>query len=402
MTKLISIVLTVHLVIAGAADPARVAPAQDKPASWSAWLSGEASGFSGVALVGSGDAIVGEIASGLADTATNRRITRETRFNLGSINKTFTAIAIAQLIEQGKLGLDDRLGKHLPDYPDPSAANAITIRHLLTHRSGVAQFMRADFGEATVAAMADLVARGPMAFEPGTKQMYSNGGYVLLGRVVEVVSRARYDDYIREHIYRPAGMTSSGSIGPNVRETAIALGNGQTAPRPGNPAGGGYSTATDLFRFARALQTGRLLGPKMTRYVTDGTFAEEPKWGFALREQTAGTRRFIGNGGGAPGVNAEFRFEPAGSSTVVVLSNSSPPAATNLLTAILNRVANVSAPPSDLRREVEARRVSESRETVRPAPRSTEADSERPRTAGPARPRPPARDRSRPNRWPQP
>jgi hypothetical protein len=125
-----------------------------------------------------------------------------------------------------------------------------------------------------------------------------------------------------------------------------------------------------LFRFARALRGGRLLGPDMTRYVLDGTFAEEPKWGFSLREQIVATHRFIGNGGGAPGVNAEFRFEPAGSFTVVVLSNSSPPSATNLLAAILNRLAGrteatgtaspppstttqVKIPPTALRAEIE-------------------------------------------------
>src|SRR5262245_7657982 len=83
----------------------------------------------------------------------------------------------------------------------------------------------------------------------------------------------------------------------------------------------------------------------MTQYVLNGTFDEDPKWGFSLREQMAGTHRFIGNGGGAPGVNAEFRFEPAGAYTVVVLSNSSPPSATNLLTTILNRLGGSATSP---------------------------------------------------------
>jgi hypothetical protein len=82
----------------------------------------------------------------------------------------------------------------------------------------------------------------------------------------------------------------------------------------------------------------------MTEFVLRGTFAENPPWGFSLREQPVGSRTFIGNGGGAPGVNAEFRFEPAGSYTVVVLSNASPPAATNLLTSILDRLAGLPAP----------------------------------------------------------
>jgi CubicO group peptidase (beta-lactamase class C family) len=152
-------------------------------------------------------------------------------------------------------------------------------------------------------------------------------------------------------------MTASGFFRPGDREENLALpvtsagpgergmgrgagpAMGRTGPRTGNPAGGGYSTAADLFRFARALRTGRLLDQRLTEYVLNGTFAEQPRWGFSLREQTVGSRRFIGNGGGAPGVNAEFRLEPSGSHTVVVLANSSPPAATDLLTAALNRLA---------------------------------------------------------------
>jgi CubicO group peptidase (beta-lactamase class C family) len=140
-------------------------------------------------------------------------------------------------------------------------------------------------------------------------------------------------------------MTASGFLRPGESlDAAIARPATGAAPSTGNPAGGGYSTASDLFNFSRALRTGRLLDARMTEFVLRGTFAETPPWGFSLREQTVGGRHFIGNGGGAPGVNAEFRFEPAGAYTVVVLSNSSPPAATNLLTSILQRLADVAAP----------------------------------------------------------
>jgi CubicO group peptidase (beta-lactamase class C family) len=232
----------------------------------------------------------------------------------------------------------------------------------------VAQFMRADFGDVGVAEMTRIVAAEPLAFEPGTRQMYSNGGYVVLGRVIEVLSGRPYDGHIAEHVYRPAGMTASGFVQSADRSDAIALPASQAFSHSGNPAGGGYSTAEDLFRFAEALRSGRLLGPTMTRYVLDGTFAEGPRWGFSLREQIVGAHRFIGNGGGAPGVNAEFRFEPAGAHIVVVRSNSSPPSATNLLGAILNRIAGVASgaavrsatgaqvevSPTALRAEVEA------------------------------------------------
>jgi len=332
-------------------------------AEWRTWLDGQAAGFSGVVLIGRQDEIEAEAAYGFADAAQTRRNTPETRFNLGSINKTFTAIGIAQLIQQGRLSLDDTLSKFLADYPNQAAAGRITIRHLLTHRSGVAQFVRADFGDVSVAAMAQVVGAEPQAFEPGGRQEYSNGGYVLLGRVIEVVSGKPYSTYVSDHIYRAAGMTASGFFRAGEREDNIAVpvmmsagasgrntradAGPRTAPmrpRTGNPAGGGYSTAADLFRFARALRGGRLLDQRMTEYVVAGTFAEQPPWGFALREQRVGSHRFIGNGGGARGVNAEFRFEPSGDYTVVVLANASPPAATNLLKAILNRIAGVSSP----------------------------------------------------------
>jgi CubicO group peptidase (beta-lactamase class C family) len=359
--------------------------AQNRPADWKGWLSGEVAGFSGVALIGRDDTIEAEMAFGLSGAAGAWPNTTGTRFNIGSINKTFTAIGIAQLIEQGRLGLDDTLINHLPDYPNKDAAGRISIRQLLTHRGGVAPFMRADFGDVSVAAMTKVVGKEPLAFEPGSRQLYSNGGYVVLGRVIEIVSGKTYSAYVNDHIYRPTGMVASGFYRDKERADNIALpvasaggggaatpgmGSPSAGPRTGNPAGGGYSTAADLFRFARALRTGRLLGPKMTQYVLDSTFAEDPTWGFALRELIAGPHRFVGNGGGAPGVNAEFRFEPAGAYTVVVLSNSSPPSATNLLTAIVNRIAGIApaaapaaqtmpagarqAPSTGLRGEVEA------------------------------------------------
>jgi len=339
-----------------------VRPPASQATGWGQWLDGQADGFSGVALIARGETIEAEAAYGFADPAGGRRNARNTRFNLGSINKTFTAVAIAQLIQQGRLSLDDTLAKYLPDYPNQAAAARITIRDLLTHRSGVAQFMRADFGDVSVAAMVKTVGAEPQAFEPGARQEYSNGGYVVLGRVIEVVSGTTYSAYVSDHIYRPAGMTNSGFVRQGDRDDTLALpvasaagrGRGRgpgpamtpAGPRTGNPAGGGYSTAGDLFRFARALRTGGLLDQRMTEYVFNGTFAEQPGWGFSLREQTIGSHRFIGNGGGAPGINAEFRFEPSGASTVVVLANSSPPVATDLLTAILNRIAGVSAAPA--------------------------------------------------------
>lgn len=327
---------------------------------WKTWLDSRAADFSGVALIGRGDTIQAVNAYGVADRGTGRKNTADTRFNLGSINKTFTAISIAQLVQQGRLSLDDVLAKHLADYPNREAAARITIRDLVTHRSGVAQFMRTGFGDASVAEMTRIVGLEPQAFDPGARQEYSNGGYVVLGRVIEVVSGKSYSTYVSEHIYGPAGMANTGFVNRAEGDATVARGYfaadaqgrpmmgarggvmASNPPVPGNPAGGGYSTAADLFKFARALKGGRLLDREMTDYVLNGTFsgAAGPKFGFALREQVIGARRFIGNGGGAPGVNAEFRFEPAGDYTVVVLANVSPPAATRLLTETLTRLGS--------------------------------------------------------------
>jgi D-alanyl-D-alanine carboxypeptidase len=167
-----------------------------------AWLDSRAAGFSGAVLIARGDAIEVQAAYGTA--AAGNPNTMDTRFNVGSINKTFTAVAIAQLIQQGRLSLDDPLARYLSDYPNRDAAAKITIRDLITHRSGVAQFMRAEFGNATVEQMARAVGSEPQVFEPRARQAYSNGGYIVLGRVIEVVSKQPYAAYMADHVYRPA------------------------------------------------------------------------------------------------------------------------------------------------------------------------------------------------------
>ena len=322
------------------------------------WLDGRAAGYSGSVLIARGDQLLVERAYGDGDRRSNRKNTTAMRFNLGSINKTFTAVAIAQMIDAGTLSLDDTLAKVLPEYPNHDAAAKITLRDIIAHRSGIAQFMRAEFGDVTVAEMVRRVAAEPQAFTPGTQQQYSNGGYIVLGRILEVASGEPYETYIREQIYKPAGMTSAGFLTDSDSVTA-ALGcygvdaNGQPmrGPNPvgyaanrvtrGNPAGGGYAAASDLFKFSRALKSGRLLSARMTDFVLNGSFAGDAatRFGFALREQPVGAKRFIGNGGGAPGVNAEFRFEPGGDYTIVALSNVSPPSATQMLSDILAKLA---------------------------------------------------------------
>jgi CubicO group peptidase (beta-lactamase class C family) len=281
--------------------------------------------FSGVVLVAKDDKTIFSKAFGLANREDKTPNITDTKFNLGSINKIFTRIAIGQLVRQGKISFDDRLGKYLPDFPNKEAAEKVTIRHLVTMKSGIGDF----FGEKFMAMPKDklrknsdyipLFADKPLAFEPGTKEQYSNGGYVLLGAIVEKVTGKSYYDYVRENIFKPAGMTSTDSFetdklpantanGYTRRNLNDALENNVSLqPFRGSSAGGGYSNAADLLRFSLALKSGKLAIPD-----DDGNPRKDAGLGIA---------------GGSPGVNALLLVNPQTGYTIIVLSNYDPPSA---------------------------------------------------------------------------
>ena len=172
-----------------------------------------------------------------------------------------------------------------------------------------------------------------LEFEPGTQRRYSNAGYIVLGLIIEKISGEDYYDYVRKHIFLPAGMTSTGSYMMDGVTPKLATGyehpessaaawesNIYTAPARGSSAGGGYSTLHDLFRFLRALRTGKLLSAKYSAWMLSG---DSPKDNPKLPLTTGS----IGIAGGAPGINAAIEFSAAGGNTVIVLANYSPPAA---------------------------------------------------------------------------
>ncbi|HRH44588.1 MAG TPA: serine hydrolase domain-containing protein [Pyrinomonadaceae bacterium] len=298
--------------------------------------------FSGVVLVAKGDKPIFAKAYGLADKEKNVPNKVDTKFNLGSINKTFTQIAIGQLIEQGKISYDDKLGKYLPDYPNKEAAEKVTVRHLLNMSSGVGDF----FGQKYLATPKEklrnindfipLFSDKPLAFEPGTKNQYSNGGYILLGAIIEKVTGKSYYDYVRTNIYQPLGMTDtdyfeSDKKTPNMAEGYTTNGvkssaqskrqnNLDTRPARGTSAGGGYSTAQDLLKFSLALQSGKIKSPE-----------ESPS-----QKDSNGKFMGLGIAGGSPGVNAILEIMPEQGYTIIVLSNYDPPSAEKLGIQIRN------------------------------------------------------------------
>lgn len=313
--------------------------------------------FSGVVLVAKDDGkVLLHRAYGMADkdqAAPNRL---DTKFHLGSMNKMFTSIAIAQLVQAGKLSYDDTLVKVLPEYPNKEAAKKITVRHLLTHTAGLGGlFERRDYDRRMRyrrhVDYLPVFAGEPLAFEPGTRFSYSNEGFVVLGAVIEKLTGRDYLDYVREHIYRPAQMRDSDSFALDEVTPNRAVGYmryseddplGIEPRRPnymflgwrGNACGGGYSTAPDLLKFARALRGYKLLSKEMTEKITGSPDemlrARDYAFGFSARRVAGRDVRGHNGGGMNSGINSDLKIFWDSGYTVIVLGNYDAPAATHL------------------------------------------------------------------------
>jgi len=274
--------------------------------------------FTGVVVVAQNGVPQFERAYGMADRDAGRANDLETSFNIGSINKLFTQIAIRQLADAGKLNVDSSLARAWPDYPNQDVARKVTIRQILTMRSGIqGNIFAAPAGKTrhdvvSLQDFFDLVKNEPLQFEPGSKQQYSNAGYIVLGLLIEKLSGENYYEYVRRHIYEPAGMGQTGSWRVDRWPANTALGytkdsvgalsrNTDLLPGKGSSAGGGYSTAHDLLRLLNALR--------------EHTVASAPEAGM------------VGIAGGAPGLNAAVEGGLPGGYDVIVLANLDPPAA---------------------------------------------------------------------------
>ena len=293
--------------------------------------------FSGALLIArSGEPILDK-AWGMADREKNIKNTVDTQFCLGSMNKMFTAVAVLQLVQQGKLSLDGVLADYWPGYPNHDLASRVRIRQLLDHTGGTGDIFTPEYEThrletRTLNDYVNLFGNRPLRFEPGSKFEYSNYGYILLGRLVEIVSGEDYQAYVRKHIYTPAGMSRTDSRPEVERTPGRATGythgpnglqpNTSTLPWSGTSAGGGYSTVGDLLRFAMALQNGELLEQKLLKEAS--TDQSHTGYGFGFNTHKDGS---YGHGGGAPGINGELRVLPDGY-VIVVLANLDPPSAT--------------------------------------------------------------------------
>ena len=294
--------------------------------------------FQGAVLVARNGKVIYSEAKGLANRDAGTPNTLETRFRMGSMNKMFTATAILQLVQAGRVKIDAPLGTYLTDYPNRDVATKVTIHHLLTHTGGTGDIFGPEFNARrlelkTLGDYVKLYGARSLEFEPGSKWQYSNYGFLLLGVIVERVSGQSYYDYVRDHIFRPAGMTGSGSEPEDVAVPGRAKGymqqkgawvsNTDTLPYRGTSAGGGYTTVGDLLRFASALTGHALLDAKHTNLMTTGKI-DTPgggKYAYGFGEEMEGGVRSFGHSGGAPGMNGDLRIFPDSGYVVAALAN---------------------------------------------------------------------------------
>jgi CubicO group peptidase (beta-lactamase class C family) len=290
--------------------------------------------FQGSVLAAKNGDVVFKQGIGLADVTTNAPNTPATRFLIGSVTKTFTAAAILQLEEKGKLNLNDPITKYLPEYP-AKTGDRITIHQLLSHTSGVPEVAAApqQLGDISKPKKPEnliaLFKDRPLDFEPGEKYQYSNSGYVILGAIIEQVSGQSYYDYVQDHIFRPLGMKDSGYSEDYNERPGFARGygegrDGRLMPAPyihpslGHAAGALYSTVEDMLKWDQALSSEKILsrGPlaKMFRPVKD-----DYGYGWLITE-TFG-RKDIFHGGGTPGFSAWVERWPDEKMFVAVLAN---------------------------------------------------------------------------------
>lgn len=298
--------------------------------------------FSGVLLVARGDEVLLQRAWGLADRAAGTPVTLDTKFRLGSMNKMFTAVAVLQLVEAGRLSLEGSVGQSLPGYPNADIAK-VTIRQLLTHAGGTGDIFGPAFDQHRLSLKTheDYVrlygARGP-THPPGQVHEYSNYGYVLLGAIIERASGLAYEDYVARHVFAPAGMHDTGALPEDVdmpgraraytRKDGAWVDAADTLPYRGTAAGGGYSTAADLLKFARALRAGILLSPAS---LAEATRRQTPWYGYGFMVgQRHGVAGF-GHGGGAEGMNASLGIFPAQDTVMIGLANLDPPSVERLV-----------------------------------------------------------------------
>ena len=299
-------------------------------------------GFSGTVLIAKDGVPILRKAYGYANRSFNVPNQIDTKFNLGSMNKMFTATAVMQLVEQGKISLDGKIIDYVPDYPNKDVATKVTIHQLLTHTSGLGNYWTEEYMRSSkdlfreVGDYIPLFVNDELLFEPGSRFSYSNAGFMVLGFIIEKVTGENYFDYVREHVYKPAGMLDTDAYETDYVVPNLAVGYTRMRARPGElknnlylhvvkggPAGGGYSTVEDLLSFGNALMNNKLLSPENTELMTTGKVRTEPHimYCYGFRDRVENGHHIVGHTGGFPGIEGYLGIFRDLGYTVAALSN---------------------------------------------------------------------------------
>jgi D-alanyl-D-alanine carboxypeptidase len=274
------------------------------------------------------------------------------------MSKMFTATAILQLAGEGKVDLQASVGQYLSNYPNSDLASQVTVRQLLTHTGGTGDIFTPEYEKQrlNIRNLADYVklyGSRRVAFKPGSQWAYSNYGFILLGLIVEKVSRMSFYDYVRSHIFEPLGMlkTDSPPESVNVPQRSVGytarqgvwVNNVDTLPWRGTSAGGGYSTILDLYRFARGLCGGKLISGALfeemiSKQVKNARMPSNSAYGFGVHVSEGPQGKSFGNTGGAPGMNGELEVYTRTDTVVIALANLDPPSAMQLVDFFAQRM----------------------------------------------------------------
>jgi CubicO group peptidase (beta-lactamase class C family) len=295
--------------------------------------------YSGTVLVARGGDVLLTDFAGEASKAFHVHNTIDTKFNLGSMNKMFTSTAVVRLVEAGKLSFDDPIGKYIDETWLPkSVADTITVRHLITHTSGLGSYFNDIYAKSSRALFRklddykSLIKDDKPAFTPGERFRYSNTGMFLLGVIIEKVTGEDYFDHIRKTIYAPAGMTDSDCYEMDYPVENLAIGYSPDFTSPykwqnnlykhvlkGGPAGGGFSTVKDLHRFALALLSGKLVSKSLRDTMWTDFKGADYGYGFRVAQGAGG--KVVGHGGGFPGINSQLDIYVDSGYIVAAMSN---------------------------------------------------------------------------------
>ena len=291
-------------------------------------------------LVAKQGKIIYKKAFGSADIELNVPMKPDMVFNLASITKQFTAVAVMQLVEQGKISLHDSIQKYFPDFP--SKKYTITIENLLTHTSGIKDYMQVDAPEPymerwdfTPKQLIDVFKDFPLEFKPGTQFRYSNSGYALLGYIIEKVSSESYPEYIKEHILLPLGLNHTyydtnntiipGRVNGYFKDKDGLKKADYWSPTIAYAAGGLISNVEDLYRWNRGLLSYKILDKKyldkaFTPYqLSDGT---STNYGYGWYINTTNGIKSIEHSGAKNGFLSNEIYYPKQDIFIALLFNS--------------------------------------------------------------------------------